>query len=62
MVRDFYEMPGVSVATGSTISYAPFIFVVKGLQKKSLVSTNSMLIQIPFKSALVCLEIPWLSV
>ncbi|WP_080872967.1 PTS galactitol transporter subunit IIC [Oceanobacillus timonensis] len=33
MVRDFYEMPGVSVATGSTISYAPFIFVVKGIQK-----------------------------
>ncbi|WP_010097377.1 galactitol-specific PTS transporter subunit IIC [Ornithinibacillus scapharcae] len=33
MVRDFYEMPGVSVATGSTISYAPFIFLVKGLQK-----------------------------
>lgn len=33
MVRDFYEMPGVSVATGSTVSYAPFIFLVKGLQK-----------------------------
>ncbi|MEK4803015.1 MULTISPECIES: PTS galactitol transporter subunit IIC [Oceanobacillus] len=33
MVRDFYGMPGVSVATGSTISYAPFIFLVKGIQK-----------------------------
>ncbi|GIO27008.1 galactitol-specific PTS transporter subunit IIC [Ornithinibacillus bavariensis] len=33
MVRDFYEMPGVSVATGSTISYAPFIFLVKGIQR-----------------------------
>lgn len=33
MVRDFYEMPGVSVATGSTISYAPYILLVKGLQK-----------------------------
>lgn len=33
MVSDFYEMPGVSVATGSTISYAPGIFLVKGLQK-----------------------------
>ncbi|WP_174614830.1 galactitol-specific PTS transporter subunit IIC [Virgibacillus ihumii] len=33
MVRDFYEMPGVSIATGSTISYAPGIFLVKGLQK-----------------------------
>ncbi len=33
MVNDFYEMPGVSVATGSTISYAPGIFLVKGLQK-----------------------------
>ncbi|WP_096274237.1 galactitol-specific PTS transporter subunit IIC [Paucisalibacillus globulus] len=33
MVRDFYEMPGVSVATGSTVSYAPFIFLVKGLQR-----------------------------
>lgn len=33
MVRDFYELPGVSLATGSTISYAPGIFLVKGLQK-----------------------------
>jgi len=33
MVRDFYEMPGVSVATGSTISYAPYILLLKGLQK-----------------------------
>ncbi len=33
MVRDFYEMPGVSVATGSTISYAPGIWLVKLVQK-----------------------------
>lgn len=33
MVRDFYEMPGVSVATGSTMSYAVFIPLVKLLQK-----------------------------
>ncbi|MGA8943450.1 MAG: PTS transporter subunit IIC, partial [Thermoactinomyces sp.] len=33
MVRDFYEMPGVSVATGSTISYAPGIWLVKLIQK-----------------------------
>lgn len=33
MVQDFYEMPGVSVATGSTISYAPFIPLVKLIQK-----------------------------
>ncbi|GEN57434.1 PTS galactitol transporter subunit IIC [Halolactibacillus alkaliphilus] len=32
MVQDFYEMPGVSVATGSTISYAPGIWLVKLLQ------------------------------
>lgn len=32
MVEDFYEMPGVSVATGSTISYAPGIWLVKLLQ------------------------------
>ncbi|PXW86724.1 PTS system IIC component (Gat family) [Streptohalobacillus salinus] len=32
MVADFYEMPGVSVATGSTISYAPGIWLVKLLQ------------------------------
>ena len=33
MVSDFYELPGVSVATGSTISYAPFIYLVKLVQK-----------------------------
>ncbi|ASK62542.1 PTS galactitol transporter subunit IIC [Virgibacillus phasianinus] len=33
MVSEFYELPGVSLATGSTISYAPGIFLVKGLQK-----------------------------
>ena len=33
MVRDFYEMPGVSVATGSTMSYAPFIPLVNLIQK-----------------------------
>lgn len=33
MVSEFYELPGVSVATGSTISYAPGIFLVKILQK-----------------------------
>ncbi|UJL47397.1 PTS galactitol transporter subunit IIC [Virgibacillus sp. NKC19-16] len=33
MVSEFYELPGVSIATGSTISYAPFIPVVKLLQK-----------------------------
>ncbi|WP_430790506.1 galactitol-specific PTS transporter subunit IIC [Virgibacillus flavescens] len=33
MVSEFYELPGVSIATGSTISYAPGIFLVKGLQK-----------------------------
>ncbi|WP_191559580.1 galactitol-specific PTS transporter subunit IIC [Metabacillus idriensis] len=33
MVSEFYDMPGVSVATGSTISYAPFIFLIKGIQK-----------------------------
>jgi galactitol PTS system EIIC component len=32
MVRDFYEMPGISVATGSTISYAPGIWLVKWIQ------------------------------
>ena len=30
MVRDFYEMPGISVATGSTISYAPGIWLSNG--------------------------------
>ncbi|MFB5661261.1 galactitol-specific PTS transporter subunit IIC [Alteribacillus sp. HJP-4] len=33
MVSEFYELPGVSIATGSTISYAPGIFLVQGLQK-----------------------------
>ncbi|WP_337017914.1 galactitol-specific PTS transporter subunit IIC [Oceanobacillus massiliensis] len=33
MVSEFYELPGVSVATGSTISYAPFIYLVKLVQK-----------------------------
>ncbi|GGJ51498.1 galactitol-specific PTS transporter subunit IIC [Virgibacillus salexigens] len=33
MVSEFYELPGVSLATGSTISYAPGIWLVKGLQK-----------------------------
>ncbi|WMM30671.1 galactitol-specific PTS transporter subunit IIC [Shouchella clausii] len=33
MVSEFYDLPGVSIATGSTISYAPGIFLVKGLQK-----------------------------
>ncbi|MEC2159707.1 galactitol-specific PTS transporter subunit IIC [Virgibacillus halodenitrificans] len=33
MMSEFYELPGVSIATGSTISYAPGIFLVKGLQR-----------------------------
>lgn len=33
MVSEFYELPGVSLATGSTISYAPGIFLVKLVQK-----------------------------
>ena len=33
MMSAFYDLPGVSIATGSTISYAPGIFLVKGLQK-----------------------------
>lgn len=33
MVQDFYELPGVTLATGSTISYAPGIFLVKLVQK-----------------------------
>ncbi|MBB6449937.1 PTS system galactitol-specific IIC component [Geomicrobium halophilum] len=33
MVSEFYELPGVSVATGSTVSYAPFIPLVHLLQK-----------------------------
>ncbi|WP_170006656.1 galactitol-specific PTS transporter subunit IIC [Bacillus fonticola] len=37
MVSEFYELPGVSIATGSTISYAPGIFLVKLLQKVPIV-------------------------
>ncbi|SDM65602.1 galactitol-specific PTS transporter subunit IIC [Sediminibacillus halophilus] len=33
MVRDFYDLPGVAIATGSTVSYAPGIWMVKLLQK-----------------------------
>lgn len=33
MMSKFYDLPGVSIATGSTISYAPGIFLVKGIQK-----------------------------
>jgi len=33
MMSEFYELPGVSIATGSTISYAPGIYLVKGIQK-----------------------------
>lgn len=33
MVEEFYEMPGVTVATGSTISYAPGILIVKLIEK-----------------------------
>ncbi|WP_026569201.1 MULTISPECIES: galactitol-specific PTS transporter subunit IIC [Sediminibacillus] len=33
MVRDFYDLPGVAIATGSTVSYAPGIWLVKLLQK-----------------------------
>ncbi|WP_164217745.1 galactitol-specific PTS transporter subunit IIC [Virgibacillus sp. YIM 98842] len=33
MMRDFYELPGVSIATGSTISYAPGIWLVRLLEK-----------------------------
>ncbi|MCM3714139.1 galactitol-specific PTS transporter subunit IIC [Halalkalibacter oceani] len=33
MIGEFYDLPGVSIATGSTISYAPGIFLVKGLQR-----------------------------
>lgn len=33
MVSEFYELPGVSLATGSTISYSPGIFLVKIIQK-----------------------------
>ena len=37
MVSEFFELPGVSIATGSTISYAPGIFLVKLLQKTPVV-------------------------
>ncbi|MFD2922258.1 galactitol-specific PTS transporter subunit IIC [Halobacillus naozhouensis] len=37
MVSDFYELPGVSIATGSTISYAPGIFLVQLLQKTPVI-------------------------
>ncbi|MEJ7464425.1 PTS transporter subunit IIC, partial [Staphylococcus saprophyticus] len=33
MMSEFYDLPGVSIATGSTISYVPGIFLVKGIQK-----------------------------
>ncbi|MGG1593346.1 galactitol-specific PTS transporter subunit IIC [Terribacillus saccharophilus] len=33
MVEEFYEMPGVTVATGSTISYAPGILIVRLIEK-----------------------------
>lgn len=33
MMSEFYELPGVSIATGSTISYAPGIYLVKLIQK-----------------------------
>ncbi|MGT0298628.1 PTS transporter subunit IIC [Staphylococcus aureus] len=32
MMSEFFDLPGVSIATGSTISYAPGIFLVKLLQ------------------------------
>lgn len=33
MMSEFYDLPGISIATGSTISYAPGIFLVKLIQK-----------------------------
>jgi len=33
MMSEFYDLPGISIATGSTISYAPGIFLVKIIQK-----------------------------
>lgn len=33
MMSEFYDLPGVSIATGSTISYSPGIFLVKLIQK-----------------------------
>ncbi|ELK47875.1 galactitol-specific PTS transporter subunit IIC [Halobacillus sp. ACCC02827] len=37
MVSKFFDLPGVSVATGSTISYAPGIFLVQLLNKVPVV-------------------------
>lgn len=33
MMSEFYDLPGISIATGSTISYAPGILLVKLVQK-----------------------------
>lgn len=33
MMSEFYDLPGISIATGSTISYAPGIYLVKLIQK-----------------------------
>lgn len=33
MMSEFYDLPGISIATGSTISYAPGIFLVRLIQK-----------------------------
>ncbi|WP_172369984.1 galactitol-specific PTS transporter subunit IIC [Sporosarcina jiandibaonis] len=33
MMGEFYDLPGISIATGSTISYAPGIFLVRLVQK-----------------------------
>src|SRR5699024_9004206 len=33
LMSEFYELRGVSIATGSTISYAPSIYLVKLIQK-----------------------------
>ena len=32
MMGEFYDLPGISITTGSTISYAPGIFLVKLIQ------------------------------
>ncbi|SEH87445.1 PTS system IIC component, Gat family [Halobacillus karajensis] len=37
MVSKFFDLPGVSIATGSTISYAPGIFLVQLLNKVPIV-------------------------
>lgn len=37
MVKDFYGLPGVAIATGSTVSYAPGIWLVKLLQKMPVI-------------------------